>query len=267
MKATIQGREDKLSHLIHTARGLARDTTDPQDPGSLAEDRLRNTWNNLNAAWNLRSVMLRQCHEQQVFCELVDQVESWLTSKEAFLANEELGSSMSEVESLLRKHNAFDNTVQRQSDKVTDLDKFAQRLIADNHYAKSDIADRYQLVHDRLESIQKRSNYRRAQLEQSERYQQFSKSLSEFNAWMQEKFQLATDNSWKDPVHLENKRQKQASFETELSANQGRMEALIGEGEAMIEDGHFASEEIKEKVKALKEDWQVLILFLDFITW
>jgi spectrin beta len=195
----------------------------------------------------------------QVFNELVDQVDSWLSAKEAFLSNDELGSSMSEVESILRKHNAFENTIQRQSDKVTDLDKFAQRLIADQHYAANDIMARYDTVQSRLEHIQSRSSARKAQLEESERYQQFFKSLAEFNAWMEEKYQLAHDANWKDPVHLEHKLQKQTSFETELNANLGRMELLLKEGEAMIADDHFATEDIRQRVSDLTADWSDLL--------
>jgi hypothetical protein len=66
LKAQIQGREQLLGHLVQKSRGLSLDVIDAKDPANEAETRLKDTWNQLNAAWDQRNVMLRQCNDQQV---------------------------------------------------------------------------------------------------------------------------------------------------------------------------------------------------------
>ncbi len=50
-------------------------------------DKLQTTWTN-------RQDMFVQCHELQLFLRDAEQRDAWLTTQEAFLANEDLGVSV-----------------------------------------------------------------------------------------------------------------------------------------------------------------------------
>jgi len=60
--------------------------------------------------------------------------------------------------------------------------------------------------------------------------------------------QIANDESFRDPSNLQSKIQKHSTFEAELQANQGRVEAVVSEGQDLISQEHFAAVEIKEQV-------------------
>lgn len=49
------------------------------------------SWNKLNITWEDRKQLLTQCYDLQVYEEYAEQADAWLSSKEAFLANEDLG--------------------------------------------------------------------------------------------------------------------------------------------------------------------------------
>lgn len=52
------------------------------------------------------------------------------------------------------------------------------------------------------------------------------KSSLQVNSWIHEKLQTATDESYREPTNLEGKIQKHQTFEAEISANKGRMDAV-----------------------------------------
>lgn len=77
--------------------------------------------------------------------------------------------------------------------------------------------------------------------------------------WINEKIQVASDESYRDPTNLLSKIQKQAAFEAELSANKGRVDAVMAEGEILIGNGHYASYEIQNLLQELEMHWRQLL--------
>ncbi len=67
---------------------------------------------------------------------------------------------------------------------------------------------------------------RRKTLAESKQLHQFLQNHYEVFSWIQEKMQIASDESYKDPSNLKRKMQKHQAFEAELSANKGRVEAV-----------------------------------------
>ena len=54
----------------------------------------------------------------------------WLASKEAFVANKDLGSNLTDVTDLLQKHEIFASTLEVQQDKIVTLKQLADALLA-----------------------------------------------------------------------------------------------------------------------------------------
>ena len=50
----------------------------------------------------------------QMFNREAEQAESWIAKREAFLASEDVGSSLDAVEALIKKHEDFDKSLQAQ---------------------------------------------------------------------------------------------------------------------------------------------------------
>lgn len=77
-------------------------------------------------------------------------------------------------------------------------------------------------------------------------------------AWLHQKQQVASDESYRDSSNLQSKIQKHVAFELELSANRGRVGAVTEEGEALIGAGHFAGMEIQARLDELEAAWREL---------
>lgn len=82
-------------------------------------------------------------------------------------------------------------------------------------------------------------------LEESFLLQQFLGDVREVERWVQERMKVAVDDTFKDPSNLEAKLKQQQSFESELQANKGRVEAVMETESKLAASNHFAMDTIR----------------------
>ncbi|NWW62036.1 SPTN5 protein, partial [Ifrita kowaldi] len=221
--------------------------------------RLQQVWSELIQAWKEQYIKLFQAQDLQKFYGYVEQIESWLSSKEAFLANEDLGDSVSSVESLQRKHTQFEKALEAQMEKIDEMASFAQQLTQNKHYDSENISNRCQAVLRRKERLLENAAARRHLLEESRLLQKFLKNSFEVAAWINEKNSIAQDDSWKDPSNLQTKLQKHQTFQAEIMANRNRLDSIKSEGEKMLHERHYAPEAIQSRLQEMEELWEELL--------
>lgn len=88
-------------------------------------------------------------------------------------------NSLTSVEELLKKHEAFEKTLQAQEEKIDTLEQLAQALLAQEHYASQQIKGRCDGVLERRNNIKEASAARRNKLVDSRNYQQFLRNVHE----------------------------------------------------------------------------------------
>uniref|UniRef100_A0A6I8QYW0 Spectrin alpha chain, non-erythrocytic 1 n=1 Tax=Xenopus tropicalis TaxID=8364 RepID=A0A6I8QYW0_XENTR len=215
----------------------------------------------LEKAWVERRMMLDQCLELQLFNRDCEQAENWMAAREAFLNSEDKGDSLDSVEALIKKHEDFDKAINVQEEKIAALQAFAEQLIIADHYAKGDIASRRNEVLDRWRRLKAQMIEKRSKLGESQTLQQFSRDVDEIEAWISEKLQTASDESYKDPTNIQSKHQKHQAFEAELHANADRIRGVVDMGNSLIERGACAGSEdaVKARLSALADQWQFLV--------
>ncbi|XP_071162084.1 spectrin beta chain-like isoform X8 [Mytilus edulis] len=258
-KAEIDGRKPVFAAVREHGNRLVSEkhyaATDIQKAiGQLDKAKL-----SLNGAWDKRNNLLTQCHDLQMFKETSEQTETWIASKEAFLANEDLGNTLYSVEALIKKHDGFEKMTMAQVDKVDDMKQFADNLVEQQHYAVNEITDRCRAVLDRYKRLLDSMAARKKKLEDSKNYQLFLRHLYEVSNWINEKLQIALDESYRDPTNLQAKIQKHVAFDAEVSANRNRVDSVKDEGQGLTEEKHYASDDIKKRLEELELSWQALI--------
>ncbi|VDK27371.1 unnamed protein product, partial [Anisakis simplex] len=166
--------------------------------------------------------------ELQLFYRDCEQADTWMSAREAFLNQEDAGDN---VESLIKKHEDFDKAIASQQEKISGLETFANQLINQDHYEKDAIADKRNQILQRWERLKGALIEKRSKLGESQTLQQFSRDADEIENWIAEKFQIAQEESYRDPTHIQQKHQKQQAFEAELAANADRIATLITAGQ------------------------------------
>ncbi|NXV99218.1 SPTN5 protein, partial [Fregetta grallaria] len=258
-KAKIEARVERFNSLSNYGQELANSGhyATPEIHQSLS--RLQQAWSELIQAWQKQHIKLFQAQDLQKFYGYVEQTESWLSSKEAFLANEDLGDSLSSVESLQRKHTQFEKALEAQMEKIDEMASFAQQLTQNKHYDSDNITNRCQAVLRRKEKLLENAAARRHLLEESRLLQKLLRNSFEVAAWINEKNSIAQDDSWKDPSNLQTKLQKHQTFQAEIMANRNRLDSIKSEGEKMLRERHYAPEAIQSRLQEMEELWEELL--------
>ncbi|KAI1895008.1 hypothetical protein AGOR_G00101700 [Albula goreensis] len=258
-KAEVDARGERFDSVRSFGQSLVKAGHSDAPEIRKALIHLEEAQTSLNRIWQERKLRLEQALELQVFLACVEQSERWLSTQEAFLSNEDLGSSLGEVEALQRKQALFGKTLEAQAEQVEGVERFAQQLIHKHHFDSDTIQTKSAAVLLRRRKLMERSEARRKKLEESLQLQKFLGSSHEVCSWMSEKNTVAVDESWRDPTNLQAKLLKHQSFEAEILANRNRVGALTAEGEKMLSAGHFAPDKITARQKELTDSWDQLI--------
>jgi spectrin alpha len=211
----------------------------------------------LEDAWVRRRQILDQCLELQLFYRDCEQADTWMSAREAFLNQEDTGDN---VESLIKKHEDFDKAISSQQEKINALNQFANQLIP-SHYDAPSIARKRDQILERWDRLKGALIDKRHKLGEIGTLQQFSRDADEIENWLAEKFQIAQEESYRDPTNIQQKHQKQQAFEAELAANSDRIATLISSGQNLITQSKCAGgeEAVAQRLKALNDQWELLV--------
>uniref|UniRef100_F6UP19 Spectrin beta, non-erythrocytic 5 n=1 Tax=Ornithorhynchus anatinus TaxID=9258 RepID=F6UP19_ORNAN len=256
-KTEMGTRGDSISSVRSTGRRLlgARHPSAPEVRQAL--DDLDRELVELEEAWQARQLRLTQARDLQAFLSLAEQSESWLGSKEAFLASEDLEDSLARVENLQRKHEQFEKGLEAQSEMLDAMETLAHSLRQAQHPEAQSATRKCQAVLARKERLLEGARARRGQLEELRVLRSFLRDSYEVATWLSEKNHVALEGSWQDPSTLQAQLQKHQSFQAELEANANRLQALQ---EQLLQEGHSSAETIQERLRQLRDLWDQLLV-------
>ncbi|XP_034530593.1 spectrin beta chain, non-erythrocytic 1 [Notolabrus celidotus] len=257
-KTEIDARVERTDSVRDYGQGLIRSGHDSKAEIQRALNQLEEAKSELDRAWLNRSKTLEQARTLQVFLGSVEQCESWLSNKEAFLSNQDLGSSVTEVETLQRKQAQFEEALEAQVDQLEQVEKLAQKMIQQKHYDSDNIRAKSRALSTRRSQLQQQSRSRHKALDQSLQLQQFLSSSYQVCVWLNERNAVALDENWREPTNLQAKLLKHQSFEAEILANRYRIDALTKEGEKLLES-RSAELKIRPRLRELTDSWDALI--------
>uniref|UniRef100_A0A452TA37 Spectrin alpha chain, erythrocytic 1 n=1 Tax=Ursus maritimus TaxID=29073 RepID=A0A452TA37_URSMA len=250
---TFQALEDFGAELISSGHRAS-----PEIEEKLEAVRLKKE--DLEEAWKQRKRMLDQCLELQLFHGNCDQAESWMLARENFLRSEG-HSSLDTLEALMKKRDDLDKALTAQENKITELDHVAERLIADDHYAKEEIAARFQRVLDRWNALKQLLIDERTKLGDYADLKKFQRDLEDLEEWISEMLPIACDESYKDPTNIQRKYLKHQAFDNEVQGRAEEVEGVLNLGNSLIDrkacDGN--EDTMKGQLEDLKEHWNYLL--------
>lgn len=221
-------------------------------------NRLITEQSTIQTDWNNKQKRLHEGVELQIFNREADKMDATTKSHEAFLEYTDLGSSLDEVEAIIKRHTDFENTLGAQDKIMKNFNDNANRLIANGHFNSENIDKRRNEVIMRRYAVKEASQRRFDTLEASKDYQRFCAEAGDLNMWLDDKQRVAGDESYRDLSNLPRKLQKHKAFERELRANEGQLRIINKDAEALIAAGNRVNE-VKDTANALNAKWKKLL--------
>uniref|UniRef100_A0A8C7E9R9 Spectrin beta, non-erythrocytic 5 n=1 Tax=Nothoprocta perdicaria TaxID=30464 RepID=A0A8C7E9R9_NOTPE len=252
--AEIEAREEKYNHVVQLGQSLLQDeklrTSEIQQKLQALLEEKENVYNE----WKQKKEWLEKIHQEQMFYKDWDHLDKLLNSQEIYLKSSDLGSSVDEVERLIRKHEAFEKLLASQDEKASKIEKTGG-------LEGLQIQHKLNAILERRRQIKDLSQSRRERLQTALLLAFFYQNLGEAEDWISERMQKLEDPSIQDPSNLHDKMkllQKHQVFEAEILANEEIITAVSKKGEALVSKGHPKSAEIRCQVRTLHEHWEKL---------
>ncbi|XP_014671015.1 PREDICTED: spectrin beta chain, non-erythrocytic 5-like [Priapulus caudatus] len=261
LHSEIKTQEDEFAKIKTTGAKLIDKSPGLHELQDILAD-VDKTHTELNDAWLAKQHKLQQNYDLQVFHKEADYLETLITSHDRVLNPNELGGSVDDVQKLIRRHEDMNNKVQVQQARIDKFSLSADGLIAANHPASDYIELRYLKVQKGWDDFRAASSTRKQTLGESLAYKKFQENANEVASWIYEKQQAMDELAAGDVPVLWSDASKQLKkhlvLKSELAVHQQWVEELEKDGEKMIAENHFASEDIKDILQYLEEQCDTL---------
>lgn len=267
VKEEMDGYEPEYRSLMEYGKNVCEGQDDPQY--MFLRERLKalsDGWEDLYRMWENKKQLLSQGLNLQMFQRDGKQAEVLLSQQDKFLSKEEVPStpglarqhSQEQAEMLIKQHEAFITTMDANDEKINSVLTFANRLIDENHYAADKVQQKADNISERQKLNRQRAYEKLERLKDSLQVQQWMQDCEELNEWLGDKMIAAQDETYRDAKNIHSKYMRHQAFESEIAANKDRLEKLIQDGNALIQEKPELASEIQPKIDELQRLWDDL---------
>ena len=166
---------------------------------------------------------------------------------------------LNSVQNLLKKQTALANDIAAHQDRVDSVILQANSFIEKGHFDADAIQAKQQLLIGRYQALQKPLASRQSRLKDALRAQQLFRDIDDEEQWIREKEPIAVSNNrGKDLIGSQNLIKKHQGVLSEIANHEHRIKSVSKVGDDMMQEGHFASEEIHRRLVALNDKWNSL---------
>ncbi|XP_014681189.1 PREDICTED: spectrin alpha chain, non-erythrocytic 1-like [Priapulus caudatus] len=212
-------------------------------------EELHRLWALLLERLREKGLRLEQAQKLVQYLRECDDVLYWITDKEAYVTAEEFGVDLEHVEIMQKKFDDFQKDLVNYEDRVNEVNQTGEKLIQDGHPEDDTINNKKQSPLDD----------RKGKLADSIRVQQLFRDIEDEEAWIREKEPIAAStNRGRDLIGVQNLQKKHQALLAEIGGHENNVQDVCEQGQQMINEGHFAAEDISTKVNGLVDKWQQL---------
>uniref|UniRef100_A0A8C0QVH5 Spectrin beta, non-erythrocytic 5 n=1 Tax=Canis lupus dingo TaxID=286419 RepID=A0A8C0QVH5_CANLU len=253
LRAELEAREDLHQRAFQLGQQALLDVGTPMKEVQEWLQALEDEREQVFQAWERQEEKLQTVHREQLFLRKCDHLEQILTAQEASLKAGALGSSVEEVEQLIRKHNTFQKVLTAQDEKESALCEQAKT------HGDPKVQERLHAVLEHRARVKELAEGRRRALHTSLLMTGFTRAVTQAQDWMEERVQQLKEpippGDLKDKLRLLRKHQ---AFEAEVQAHEGVITAVTKDGEALLAQSHLRAGEVSQRLRELQECWRKL---------
>ncbi|XP_046630760.1 spectrin beta chain, non-erythrocytic 1-like isoform X4 [Daphnia pulicaria] len=184
---------------------------------------------------------------------------SWIREKHPVAASTELGTSLSSVQTLQKKHQALEAELQSHEPVIATVVSRGQQMIKSNHFAIHQVEQSLQQLQSQLTTLKDHASIRRLRLLDAVESQMFYSEAIEAETWIREKRQqLSNPDVGKDEDSIIGLLKKLDVIQRDVSgfnANMGRLAKL---SRGLVERGHFDAPNIESKMGSVDQQYEQL---------
>lgn len=196
---------------------------------------------------------------QQFLRDAEDELQ-WLTEKEGTAGSESLGNSLTDVQTLQKKHQALEAELLSHEPLIQALLQRGDQMIRDNHFASQEIQHKCDRIRTKLMHLRDLCSIRRLRLLDAVESQMFFVEAKEVESWIREKRPMVSSSDYgRDEISVQTHQKKLEVLQRELASFKANVEKVNKLGGNLVERHHFDSTSIAEKQTGINQQYDELL--------
>jgi len=255
----LNANKTRMEDITSTGQELIEANHYAADRIQARMDEIIQLWETLVVATDKKGSKLQEASQQQQFNRTVEDVELWLSEIEGQLMSEDYGKDLTSVQNLQKKHALLEADVGSHQDRIEGIRVASSQFVERGHFDADNIKAKEVALTERYSALQRPMNIRKQRLLDSLQVQQLFRDIEDEEAWIREKEPVAAStNRGRDLIGVQNLIKKHQAVLAEINNHENRIAAVCLSSQQMLDDGHFASEEIKQRIGTLNDHWTQL---------
>ncbi|KAI8126099.1 non-erythrocytic 5, Spectrin beta chain [Lucilia cuprina] len=216
-------------------------------------------YHTLHEPLGIRRENLEDSFSLQQFLRDAEDELQWLNEKEAIAGSEDLGTSLTAVQTLQKKHQALEAELLSQEPLIQSLLQRGDQMIRDNHFASEQLQYKCDRIKSKLVNLRELCSIRRLRLLDAVESQMFFVEANEAESWIREKRPIVVSSDYgKDELSVQSHQKKLEVLQRELQSFKPSIEKVNKLASNLVERNHFDSANIKAKQDSVNSQYEEL---------
>eukprot|EP00095_Tigriopus_kingsejongensis_P005059 maker-scaffold330_size203968-snap-gene-0.18 protein:Tk05059 transcript:maker-scaffold330_size203968-snap-gene-0.18-mRNA-1 annotation:"spectrin alpha chain" len=255
----LNSNKNRVDDVIRTGNHLIEEHHSKSDEIRHKVDEIQGLWQDLVASTEKKTTKLQEASQGQQFNRGVEDLELWLSEVEGQIISEDYGKDLTSVQNIMKKHALMETDISSHQDRVDGVRISADQFGSAGHFDSDSIRGKQNHLQGRYENLLRPMKDRKYKLMESLAVQQLFRDVEDEEAWIREKEPIvASTNRGKDLIGVQNLIKKHQAMQAEINNHEPRIDAVSQTAQHMVEEGHFASDEIKTRLGLLHDHWNQL---------
>ncbi|KAI5727770.1 hypothetical protein M8J77_006684 [Diaphorina citri] len=255
----LNANKTRMDEITSTGQELLEANHYASDKIRQRMEQIVHLWESLATATEKKGNKLQEASQQQGFNRTIEDIELWLSEIEGQLMSEDYGKDLTSVQNLQKKHALLEADVASHLDRIESVKAATEQFLERGHFDADNIKAKQAAMCERYENLQRPMNNRKQRLMDSLQVQQLFRDIEDEEAWIREKEPVAAStNRGRDLIGVQNLMKKHQAVLSEINNHENRVAAVCQASQQMIDDGHFASDEIRLRASNLNDHWNQL---------
>ncbi|KAF4526948.1 hypothetical protein B566_EDAN015448 [Ephemera danica] len=161
--------------------------------------------------------------------------------------NQTVEDDLKSVQNLQKKHALLEADVASHEERIEGIRAAAESFVERGHFDADNIHAKQSALSERYSGLQRLMGIRKQRLLDSLQVQHLFFAHRYVEAWIR-----------RDLIGVQNSIKKHQAVLAEISNHEGRFGAVCQASQTMMDEGHFATDEIRQSTSALKDHWTQL---------
>ena len=245
----LKANKSRIEEITSTGKTLLETDHYASDRIRSRMEEIESLWKSLEEATERKGFKLEEAAQQQQYNRGVEDIELWLSEIEGQLMSEDYGKDLTGVQNLIKKQALLEADVTTHQDRIDGVKIQAEQFVERGHFDADSIKAKQVALQDRYDALQKPISVRKQRLNDSLQVQQLFRDIEDEEVWIREKEPVAASvNRGRDLIGVQNLIKKHQAIMAEINNHESRIVDVTKAGEVMIGNGHFATDDIQQRL-------------------